>query len=151
MAVDASQHIGLIHHVIRQMGITGTDAEEAFSESLVTIVEAAEQYDPGRNVPLANWLAKNIRWRIQNMRAAQRATVPLEAVIEPSRDALLGVIQYREVISRLDKILTIEERQVVLAGAIGFKGIEIARALKITPVQVTRIKQRALEKLKEIM
>lgn len=150
MKVDASQHLGLIHHVIKQMGITGTDAEEAFSESLVTIVVAAEEYDPSRNVPLANWLAKNIRWRIQNMRAAQHATLPLEAVIEPSREAITSLIEYKEVLARLETLLTTEERQVILAGAIGFKGIEIAKALHTTPVQISRIRKRALEKLKEI-
>lgn len=168
MSVDAGQHLGLIHHVIKQMGITGSEAEEAYSESLVTIVVAAKEYDPSRNVPLANWLAKNIRWRIQNMRAAQHPTVPLEvitgihkqtnphfrsaqnAVIEPSREGMLGVMEYKEVLTRIDELLTTEERQVILAGAVGFKGIEIAKALKISPVQVSRIKTRALEKLKEI-
>lgn len=76
---DPSPHLALIHRVVNQMGIVGSDKEEAFSEGLVAITVAAQKYDPKRGVPLANWLAKNIRWSLQNWRSEQRRRSDFEA------------------------------------------------------------------------
>lgn len=83
--VDPSPHIPLIHRVINQMGIPAYERDEAFSEGLVAITKAAQKFDPNRNVPLANWLGKNIRWSLQNWREEQRRIHDLEAPQAVSR------------------------------------------------------------------
>lgn len=65
--VDAGQHLPLINRVIGQIGLRGDLAEEAFSEGLVAITEAAQTYNPEKG-PLAHWLANNIKWRILDWR-----------------------------------------------------------------------------------
>ncbi len=65
--VDAGQHLPLINRVIGQIGLRGDIAEEAYSEGLVAITEAAQTYDPAKG-PLAHWLANNIKWRILDWR-----------------------------------------------------------------------------------
>lgn len=66
-AIDVGQHLPLIHRVIKQIGLQGDLAEEAFSEGLVAIVEAAQTYNPEKG-PLAHWLANCIKWRILDTR-----------------------------------------------------------------------------------
>lgn len=57
----------MIHRVIGQVGLRGDIADEAFSEGLVAIVEAAKTYDPSKG-PVAHWLASNVKWRILDVR-----------------------------------------------------------------------------------
>lgn len=148
--IDPSEHLKLIHRVIHQMGLHGDEAEEAYSESLVAITTAAQTYDPGKGVPLANWLAKNIRWGIQNWRHKQRPSYPIMDVVETPRDVLSARTDFKAVLTQVEKLLTPLERQVILAGAWGYSGKEIARALKITEVEVSRAKTRARAKLEQI-
>lgn len=75
------------------MGITGSDREEAFSEGLVAITVAAQKFDPSRNVPLANWLGKNIRWDLQNWRENQRKRNNFEAPHEVSQAVVHNVLE----------------------------------------------------------
>lgn len=65
--VDVGKHLPLIHRVIGQIGLRGDLADEAYSEGLVAIVEAAKTYDPSKG-PVAHWLANNVKWRILDVR-----------------------------------------------------------------------------------
>lgn len=146
--IDAGEHLRLAHRVIGQMGLRGDIAEEAFSESLVLITEAAISYDESRNVPLANWLARNIRWGISKWLDKQKPVMHMEEdFVFPERtENFTKVIEYRELLGRLSK-LTLMERTVVLSEAFGYKGIEVAKRLGISPVSVSKIKRRARRKL----
>lgn len=146
--VDAGEHIPLIHYVIRQMGLTGSDAEEAFSEGLVSVTVAALRYDPERNMPIANWLARNIRWDIKTMRSKQRVHLPITPTAEASRDAIATSIDMEDVRGRLAR-LTDRERKVILYTAFEFKEREITEKLGITIKQLKHAKYMARRKLKE--
>jgi RNA polymerase sigma factor (sigma-70 family) len=148
--IDASQHLPLINRVINQMGLIGDEAEEAYSESLVTITKAAKKYDPSYNVPVANWLAQNIRFGIQKWRSRQKLYLPISMPIMAQQDISDISITLKETIEQLEILLTPLEKQVILATAIGYTGQEIARALNTYPVAVSRAKKRAREKLKGI-
>lgn len=91
--VDPSPHIPLIYRVINQMGIEGSDKEEAFSEGLVIITRAAKKYDPSRGVPLANWLGKNLNWSLRNWRSEQRRIANFEAPTETSQVIMYGLYE----------------------------------------------------------
>jgi RNA polymerase sigma factor (sigma-70 family) len=148
VTIDPSPHIPLIHRVIGQMGLKGDLAEEAFSESLVTITEAAQSFDPDKGVPLANWLARNIRWGISHWLTKQRGEIPLEFLPEPPLAPESMRLELKEVLRRADKILAPKEKLILMAIALGYSGAEIAKELEMTPVRITVITQSIQKKLR---
>lgn len=149
MEIDAGEHIPLIYRVIHQMGLSPDQAEEAFSESLVTITEAAKTYDPSKNVPVANWLAQNIRWGIYRWLGQQKPLIPLEFLPEEPHAAENASAELKEVLRKADKVLDKREKLVLMGLALGYSGREIATAMGINPVMVTVIKQRVQRKLRD--
>lgn len=168
MAVDPSPHIPLIHRVINQMGIQGSDAEEAFSIGLVAITEAARTFNPLKSDPdkggieslLAAWLSKHIRWGIQNWRNQERKHQNFyfttkdngeEIMTEPedSRNTLEFSEELRETIALVQSLCDEIEQKVIISLALGYSGKEICQKFGMTPVQVTRAKHRAREKLEK--
>jgi RNA polymerase sigma factor (sigma-70 family) len=145
--VDAGEHLRLIHRVISQMGLRGDTAEEAYSEGLVAIVEAARSYDPEKG-RLANWLANNIRWSILGWLNRQRQTLPLIQTEAPTEN-LAARTELKELIENMKEALTDKEYVTIMLEAAGFSGIEIGKKLGMSPVQVTRCKQRARAKLEK--
>lgn len=146
--IDPSDHIKLIYRIINQMGLKGDNAEECFSESLVTITKAAQDYDPDKGVPVANWLAMNIRYGILNWLNAQHPTVRLLPSVQLQRNPSNGRTELNEVLGRVKTLLTDEERRIILATALGFTGKEIADALGVSPVEVFRKKKKIRLKIK---
>lgn len=149
--VDPAQHLALAHRVIGQMGLYGDMKEEAYSESLVLITEAAQSFDPSRGVPVAAWLAKNIRWGLATWVAKQKATVELNAKtpVKASEEALSARTELTLLLGRMQKLLTTDERLVLLYHAAGYKGIEIAKMSGMSPVQVSLLKTAAQRKLRD--
>ena len=149
--VDTAQHLPLIHRVIKQLNLYGDMKEEAFSEGLVLITEAAKSYDPSREVPLANWLAKNIRWGLATWITKQKATVELPATmpLEGAQRALSARTELTLLLARMQELLTPQERAVILYSAAGYKGIELAKLTGLTPVRISNIKKAAQRKLQE--
>lgn len=147
MTVDAGEHLRLIHRVIYQMGLRGDLAEEAFSEGLVHITVGAQSYNPEKGVSVASWLAQNIRWGLYKWLDKQRPAYNVDDIpLQTREESFSKVIEYREVLGRLAK-LTELQRTVVLAEAFGFKGVEVARRLGVSPVSISKAKHRAMEKL----
>lgn len=151
-AVDPAQHLPLVHRVINQMHLYGDMKEEAFSEGLVLVTEAAQTYDPNRGVPVAHWLAKNIRWGLATWISKQRYATPLpskEPASEGSERALSARTELASLLGRMQVLLSQDERLVLLYSAAGYKGIEIAKMSGMTPVQVSLLKTAAQKKLRE--
>lgn len=162
MSVDASPHLPLIGHVIKQMGLRGSTADEAFSEGLVAITKAAIKYDPGRNVPLANWLAQNIRWGINSWLEKERRInylIPDQPPAIDDTDNFMDAIEapenvessraaFKEALALMERLLTAQERLILLATAWGYTGVEIAKSLNLSTVQVSVIKTKAQAKLR---
>lgn len=171
--VDPAQHLPLIHRVISQMHLYGDMKEEAYSEGLVAITEAAQTYDPSKGIPVAHWLAKNIRWSLATWIAKQRVNVSLEArplrlvgdkerdivpnpsigsrleAREGSEEAFSRRIELNSLLGRMQELLTQDERLVLLYHAAGYKGIEIAKMSGMSPVQVSLLKTAAQRKLRD--
>lgn len=146
--VDVTQHLPLISRVIGQMHLKADERDDAFSEGFLALVKASSTYDPSRNIPLANWLAKNIRWGILNWRHKQGSFLYLTIPIEAPRNTLEDKLSLSEAITKVEQLLNPTERYVVLQSAVGYKGTEIAEQLKISTVQVSRIKHAAQGKLR---
>lgn len=147
--VDPSQHLRLIHRVIRQMNLYGDLAEEAYSESLVTIVEASKTYDAEKG-PLASWLANNIRWSIRSWIARQNrfSAQYLYADVEDTRFDFSSV-EVDELVAKMKHILTDTEFKVLVLTAVGYSGKEIEQKLSMSAVQITRTKQKARMKMEK--
>lgn len=144
---DPTTHIPLIYRVIGQMGLTASEADEAFSIGLLAITEGSLSYDPERQVPLANWLALNIRTSIYNWRKKQRRTITSGLYhLWPHKDE--QEISLSEVVRIAERILTEQEKIVLFGIAAGFKGYEIAEKLHVSQKRVSIVKKRAQEKLK---
>jgi len=62
--VDPADHIGVLHHVVKSM--QPSLQEEALSEGLVLLVEAAQSYDAKYKIPPHYWIAKKLRWGLLN-------------------------------------------------------------------------------------
>lgn len=153
--IDASQHIRLIYRVVGQMGLTEDDAEEAASEGLVALTKACQSFDKNRGVPLASWLAKNIRWSINNMRKRNSRILGRAVELKPDFASVTSSIdgsktELTELIRQAERILTPVELQIIMAGAWGYKQSEIAKKLNMSPVAVFRAKKKARAKLEKI-
>lgn len=154
MTEDLSKHLPLINRVIRQLNLRGDMAEEAFSEGLVVLTEASQKYDPSHEVPLVNWLGLNLRWSLMSWLDKQHHTVPLPTIAGKELESLNTRpdhrVELKETLARMETLLTYQERQVIIALALGYTGEQIAKALDITPVKVSRLKKKAREKLKSL-
>lgn len=154
MQPNPAEHIALCQFVIKQMGLRGDVAEEAFSESLVALTTAAQRYDPGRGLPLAHWLARNIRWSIRSWMSKQRQEARIMATpgsldlvtTAPNTDDRLRL---QETVALANQILTPDEWRVVIGKAYGYKGTELAKILGCSEVQISRLRHRGVAKLKK--
>lgn len=174
MPIDPSSHIPLIYRVINQMAIPPTEEDEAFTVGLVSITEAACKYDPSKNVPIANWLGRNIRWSLQTWRKGLRNKNEHEAHIvydaEGSADALRRGFVTEEYLASLypgaadpeahvglrDTFAAIRDlptlqRAVILGTVLGYNGVELAEALKVTPVAISRARKKAQATLRDAL
>lgn len=159
--VDAGEHLPLISRVIGQMSLTGDMAEEAFSEGMVALVEASQSFNPDKGVPLANWLAMNIRWDIKTWVNKQHRTWNVSKSWLDAEEIRQEIeftdvskkmdinLEFNELIKTMEKVLTERERQILLADAFGYSGKRIAQVLGISQVQVSKIKKRAQNKLRK--
>lgn len=137
--VDASEHLRLISRVIGQMGLYGDTAEEAFSEGLVHITIAAKSYDPTKGIPVPNWLARNIKWGILNWLRTQRQAYPIkDTVYEDKRPELQIKVEFNELLDKINSLLSERDKNILLATAAGYSGIDIAKRLGINSVAVHR-------------
>lgn len=147
-SVDPSAHLALINRVANQMNLYGDMREEAFSEGLVLITEASQSFDPAKG-PLVNWLANNIRWGLMRWIARQKETLPINKRIATPQKPVEYALELAEAVNLARKTLTPTEYEVLMYNALEYKGVSIARKLGISPVQVSRLKKRAQEKMRK--
>lgn len=148
--VAVEDHLKLIHRVINQMGLYGDTAEEAYSQGLVAIVEAGNSYDKNKG-PLANWLANNIRWSINGFLRKQKYCVSFPITIEYPREVIESTTNFNELVLEMSKRLTKIENTVLALTALGYSGVEISKKLRVSSVQITRIKIKARAKLADLL
>jgi len=148
---ENDDHTPLIYRVIGQMGLSADEADEAFSEGLVSLASAQLSYDPQKAVPIASWLAMNIRWSLSNWvkkeRIRRSRSFRLEEIPEPTETRLSTLVEYSQVIAQVKSLLTDEEQLVILASACGFLGRELARHLGRSEAYVSEVKWQARQKL----
>lgn len=154
MEVDPAAHLPLIQRVISQMNLSEWERDEAFSEGLVAITEAAKSYDPKYNVPVASWLAKNIRWSIKSWQLKQMYnwSQPYpEVVVAPDHQELESRAALQDLVRLIQQHLTERQKWIIVGTALGYEGKEIAKALGIGEMTVVRERRKAQAKLKEFL
>ena len=66
--VSPEEHLGVLHHVVNSatLGIPQHLKDEALSEGMLLLVQAAASYDSKHRVPANYWIAKKLRWGLLN-------------------------------------------------------------------------------------
>lgn len=149
--LNPAEHMPLIYRVIGQMGLSNYEIEEAYSEGLVAITEAARTFDPDKGVPPAYWLAQNIRWSLNTWIAKERRRQSRHSPmgLEVSEVPFSSPYGFGLTIAQANTILSEEERLVLYALAWGYKGTEVAKRLGRSSSYVTTVKQAAQRKLRD--
>jgi RNA polymerase sigma factor (sigma-70 family) len=131
------------------MGLSQNQEDEAFSEGLVALTEAAQTYDPSRNVPVAAWLARNIRWSIKSWRLRQTYSqvIPIET---QAKDDMVSNAEFHEFLGQIQNLLNPRDQLILLATMLGYNGKEIGEFIGQDTMFVSRAKRRIRERLKTI-
>ena len=145
-------YLPIIDTLINQLMIPSWLTDEAYSEGLVAITEAARLFDPTRGVDLEAWLWLKTRYLLIDwMRRSMKTPYDLlgdgdlPAPQEPEHMAEINIVTHQ--VSIVVQTLTITERVVLLAPASGYNATEINKALHINGLEQGRIRQEARQKV----
>lgn len=152
MEPNPAEHIPLIYHVINQMGLSEWERDEAFSEGLVALVTGSRSFNPERG-DLAPWLARNIRWGIQNWQRKQMYNWmnQIPPAMETSRDDIEHRVRFNDLVRLMERELTKDEQVILFAQAAGYEGKEIAKFLGVSEMTVVRRRRKAQAKLQPFL
>ena len=157
--IDASEHIGILHHVVQSatMSIPYHMRDEALSEGLVLLTQAAKSYDPKRGVPAHFWLAKKLRWGLQNWKLRESHAAPdgalswQEGVDEEPKYDPVGLHEARLELETLVELakdtLTDKEYLTLFGPAFGLHMKELSHLLGANPTQIKAIRTRARDRI----
>lgn len=172
MTVDASKHIGVLHHVVKSatMNIPEHLQDEALSEGMVLLVQAAKSYDPKHGVPEHYWLAKKIRWGLQNwkmreVRAGYQAytfeevdyLLKLSRELRENEDLTYDAIgqhalklELEQLVQAASQVLSDQEYIAIFGPAFGLHMKELSHILEANPNQIKAMQARGRERINEM-
>ena len=169
------RNLRLVAHIMKKYYAQTADQEDLISIGTIGLIKGIETFDPSKGARLATYAARCVENEILMYFRSQKKScqdVSLSDYIETGNDGaalslmdvvaqdedLLDRISNREdirtVIRAVDRVLTEQERQVILLryGLGGYppqRQREVAAATGISRSYVSRIEKRALEKLKK--
>lgn len=167
--LDASEHLGILHHVIHSpsMNIPAHMKDEALSEGLVILTDAALRFDPSRGVPPHYWLAKKLRWSLTNWLTSERRrhglndsyNVPCENHAAEWHDAgedIPALIDMQEQ-HEMHEILAICKERLpehifiaLFGNEYGMQMKELSRRLRANPKQIKAMQSEGHEIINEL-
>ena len=172
MTVDASEHIGVLHHVVKSatMNIPEHLQDEALSEGMVLLVQAAKSYDPKHGVPVHYWLAKKLRWGLLNwkmreVRAGYQAytfeevdyLIGLSRELRENADLTYDAIGQHDIRLELEhlvelagKALDDQEYIAIFGPAFGLHMKELSHILEANPNQIKAMQERGRTRINEM-
>ena len=169
------RNLRLVAHIMKKYYAQTADQEDLISIGTIGLIKGIETFDPSKGARLATYAARCVENEILMYFRSQKKSsqdVSLSDYIETGNDGaalslmdvvaqdedLLDRISNREdirtVIRAVDRVLTEQERQVILLryGLGGYppqRQREVAAATGISRSYVSRIEKRALETLKK--
>ena len=171
------RNLRLVAHIMKKYYAQTADQEDLISIGTIGLIKGIESFDPSKGARLATYAARCVENEIlMHFRAQKKSSqdVSLSDYIETGTDGaalslmdvvsddedLLEQVSNREQLRRLcqavDRVLTPQERQVVVAryglgGGAPMRQREVAQLTGISRSYVSRIEKRALEKLKNAL
>ena len=168
------RNLRLVAHIMKKYYAQTADQEDLISIGTIGLIKGIESFDPSKGARLATYAARCVENEILMYFRAQKKSsqdVSLSDYIETGTDGaalslmdvvsdeadLLERVSNREQLRRLcdavDRVLTPQERQVVVAryglgGGAPMRQREVAQVTGISRSYVSRIEKRALEKLR---
>lgn len=171
------RNLRLVAHIMKKYYAQTADQEDLISIGTIGLIKGIESFDPSKGARLATYAARCVENEILMYFRAQKKTsqdVSLSDYIETGTDGaalslmdvvsddedLLERVSNREQLRRLcdavDRVLTPQEKQVVVAryglgGGAPMRQREVAQLTGISRSYVSRIEKRALEKLRAVL
>lgn len=169
------RNLRLVAHIMKKYYAQTADQEDLISIGTIGLIKGIESFDPTKGARLATYAARCVENEILMYFRSQKKSsqdVSLSDYIETGNDgaalSLMDVVSQnedllekissredtRKVIRAVDRVLTEQERQVVilrygLGGQLPKRQREVAEITGISRSYVSRIEKRALEKLKK--
>ena len=168
------RNLRLVAHIMKKYYAQTADQEDLISIGTIGLIKGIESFDPGKGARLATYAARCVENEILMYFRSQKKSsqdVSLSDYIETGADgaalSLMDVVsddedlteqisnreQLRKLCQAVDRELTDQERQVVIAryglgGSAPLRQREVAKLTGISRSYVSRIEKRALEKLR---
>ena len=168
------RNLRLVAHIMKKYYAQTADQEDLISIGTIGLIKGIETFDASKGARLATYAARCVENEILMYFRSQRKSsqdVSLSDYIETGTDgaalALMDVIsdeedlldrvsnrqELRRLCAAIDKVLTAQEKQVIIAryglgGGVPQRQREVAKRTGISRSYVSRIEKRALEKLK---
>ena len=168
------RNLRLVAHIMKKYYAQTSDQEDLISTGTIGLIKGIESFDPSKGARLATYAARCVENEILMHFRAQRKSaqdVSLSDYIETGSDgaalSLMDVVaqdedlmetvstreDVRKLIRGIDRVLTEQERQVILCryglgGDPPMRQREVARRVGISRSYVSRIEKKALEKLR---
>jgi DNA-directed RNA polymerase specialized sigma24 family protein len=145
-------HLPIVETLINQLAVPSYLRDEAYSEGLVAITEAARIFDSTRGVNLEAWLWLKTRYLLIDwMRRSMKVPYDLlgdnelPAPQEPEHMAEVNIVSHQ--ILLVVQTFSMVERVVLLAPASGYNATEINHTLRINGPEQGKIRQEARQKV----
>lgn len=168
------RNLRLVAHIMKKYYAQTSDQEDLISIGTIGLIKGIESFDPSKGSRLATYAARCVENEIlMHFRSQKKSSqdVSLSDYIETGADgaalSLMDVVsddedlmervsnreQLRRLCSAVDRELTDQERQVVIAryglgGGMPLRQREVAKLTGISRSYVSRIEKRALNKLR---
>ena len=172
MTIDASEHIGVLHHVVKSatMNIPEHLQDEALSEGMVLLVQAAKSYDPKHGVPVHYWLAKKLRWGLLNWKNNEARRHHAGSYMPDEYDQVFDFsgpydiesfvydptaqhqtrLELEALVSLATKHLSDKEYIAIFGPAFGLHMKELSHILEANPNQIKAMQARGRERINEM-
>ncbi len=116
--------------------------DEAYSEGLVLLTTAAQDYQPDTGASLSSWIYTRLFWGLVNWRTKElgqtRGAVPLDDVSEPWEEDGHSGAEWQEAVS-VGENLPIRLRIALFAEVVGYNRKEIGQAMNVSDVRVGQL------------
>lgn len=151
-AINPDDHIGVLHHVVSKMPSAMQD--EAFSEGLVLLVEAAQSYNSKHGVPAHYWIAKKLRWGLLNWKWREIKRHGLNTELGEKEYSFASAHEARVELERLVELARefLDDREYlsVFGPAWGLHMKELSHLLKANPSQIMELQSTARTRIQEL-
>lgn len=160
MSVDPSEHIGMLHHVVQSATLNMPDflKDEALSEGLVLLTQAAQSFDYRHRVPPGHWIAIKLRWGLLNWRNREAYKHGMDQYIEDSPEELMrevledaeAALALRELLIECQARLPADVYLALVGPAYGLHMKELSHMLKANPNQIKALQIRGRKLIMEM-